>query len=110
MNRRHPADIVTARALRHGLDSRSRSDTVVCELVEMARADRRLLDLALVRIERGLSNRSSRVGERARSVLESAIVLVATGSRRVPAVATVGAGGSIATKLPPAGRDGRSCA
>jgi hypothetical protein len=108
VNRRHPADIVTARALRHGLDRRSRTDAVVRELVELARADRRLLELALVRIERGLSDRSSRVGERARNVLESAIVLVATGSRRAPAVATVGAGGSIATRVPPAGPDGRS--
>ena len=82
MNRRHPADIVTAPALRHGLDSRSRSDAVVRELVELARADRRLLEPALVRFERGLSDRSSRVGERARNVLERAIVLDATGSRQ----------------------------
>lgn len=70
---------MTARALRHGLDTGSRSDAVVRELVELARADRRLLELALARVERGLADRSSRVGERAREALERAIVLVAVG-------------------------------
>lgn len=103
---RHAADIVTARALRHGLDRGRRSDAAVRELVELARADQRLLELALARIERGLAHRSSRVGERARDALERAIVLVAAGPRLVVALTTVGVAGSIAKEVTWAGPDG----
>lgn len=89
----HLADIVTARALRHGLDTGSRSDAVIRELVELARADRRVLEVALARVERGLADRSSRVGERAREALERALVLAA-GPSLVPALATLGPGSS----------------
>lgn len=73
----HAADMVTARALRHGLDTGPWSDAVVRELVELAGADRRSLELALARVERGLADRSSRVGERAREALERALACVA---------------------------------
>ena len=89
----HLADIVTARALRHGLDTGSSSDAVVRELVELARADRRVLEVALARVERGLADRSSRVGERAREALERALVLAA-GPSLAPALATFGPGSS----------------
>ncbi|HET6951404.1 MAG TPA: hypothetical protein VFI47_13565 [Acidimicrobiales bacterium] len=103
---RNPADIVTARALRHGLDTGSRSDAVVRDLVELARADRRVLDLALARVERGLADRSSRVGKRAREALERAIVLVAADPGLVPALATLGPGGWIAKEVTWGGPDG----
>jgi hypothetical protein len=103
---RHLADIVTARALRHGLDTGPRSDAVVRELVELARGDRRSLELALARVERGLADRSSRVGERARDALERALVLVAAGESFVPALATFGPGSSITMEAPWARRDG----
>jgi hypothetical protein len=93
----HLADIVTAHALRHGLDTGPRSDAVVRELVELARGDRRSLELALARVERGLANRSSRVGERAREALERALVLVAAGPHLVSALATFGLDSSLAT-------------
>jgi hypothetical protein len=76
----NPADIVTARALRHGLDTAAAAVVVVAgELVELARGDRRTLEASLVRVERGLADRASPVGERARDVLERALALVVTG-------------------------------
>jgi hypothetical protein len=76
---RHPADIVTARALRHGLDIAAGAAVAVAgELVDLARGDRRTLEAALARVERGLADRASPVGERARDALERALALVAT--------------------------------
>jgi hypothetical protein len=95
---RHLTDIVVARALRHGLDTGPRTDAVVRELVELARGDRRMLELALARVERGLADRSSRVGERAREVLGRALASVAAGPRLVPALAAFGPGSLIATE------------
>ena len=86
----NPADIVTARALRHGLDMAAGAVVVAAgELVELARGDRRTLEAALVRVERGLAARASPVGERARDALERALALVATvrdGDGRRPTV------------------------
>ena len=90
----HLADIVTARALRHGLDTGPWSDAVVRELVELARSDRRVLEVALARVERALADRSSRVGERAREALKRALVLSAAGPSLVPALAIFGPGSS----------------
>jgi hypothetical protein len=94
----HVADIVTARALRYGLETGPRSEAVVRELVELARADRRLLELALTRVERGLADRPSRVGERAREALEGALVLVAAGPSLIPALVTLGLGRPVAAE------------
>jgi hypothetical protein len=88
----HLVDIVTARALRYGLDAGPRSDSAIRELAELAQGSRRSLELARSRIERGLAQRSSRVGERARDALERALVLVAAGQILVPMLATHGAG------------------
>ena len=100
------ADVVTARALRHGLGSGPSSDAVARELLELARGDRRSLELALTRIERGLSGRSTRVGERACEALEQALVLITVGASLVPVLATFGPGGSIATEATWAGPNG----
>ena len=77
----HLVDIVTTRALRYGLETGPRSDSAARELAELAQGSRRLLELARTRIERGLADRSSRVGERAREALDQALVLVTAGAR-----------------------------
>lgn len=87
---RNPADIVTARALRHGLDTGSSCDVVVIELFALARGDRRPLEIALARVERGLADRSSRVGQRARDVLAGALGLAVTGQGDTRTVTSVG--------------------
>ncbi len=74
--RRHPADLVTARALRYGLSGDGPRDRVAEELLALAQGSRHILEWALARVERGLSARSSRVGMRARDVLEHAVTLL----------------------------------
>lgn len=46
-----------------------------------------MLELALARVERGLADRSSRVGERAHEALQQALTSVAAGPRLVLALA-----------------------
>ncbi len=79
---------------------------MVRELVELARGDRRLLELALARVERGLADRPSRVGLRAREALERTLVLVAAGPSLVPVLVSSGHGSSISTEATRAGPEG----
>ena len=90
MKTKHPMrtviDAVTARALRYGLDPVGVSGCAPAELAQLAHYNRFVLARALVRVERVLAERPSRVAEQARYVLEQALMLateqpLATASR-----------------------------
>jgi hypothetical protein len=76
--RRRDADVLTVRALQHGLAPRAPTPQVVRELADRVHGDRRPLERARQRIERGLEHRPTPVGERARAILEAALDLVAS--------------------------------
>jgi hypothetical protein len=73
-------DLLTVRALQYGLDPNAPVRCVARELAAQARGDRRPLQRALNRIDRGLEERSTPVGQRARTVLEAALAIVAADS------------------------------
>jgi hypothetical protein len=76
--RRRDCDVLTVRALQHGLAPRAPTPQVIRELADRVHGDRRPLEHALQRIERGLEDRPTPVGERARAILEAALDLVAS--------------------------------
>jgi hypothetical protein len=83
---RSAADAVTARALRHGLDPEQTIRSAAHDLVRMARGNGHTLEQGRARIERGIADRPSGVGLRARAMLTHALELVATGRARTALV------------------------
>ena len=75
----HPVDVLTARALHYGLDPAASAGRAAGELAALAKGSRTVVERAMGRVERGLSQRPSGVGVRAKSILELALVLVLTG-------------------------------
>jgi exoribonuclease R len=75
--RRRYEDLLTVRALQYALDPDLPRRDVARELADRARGDRRPLERALRRIDRGLEQRSTAVGQRAHEVLEEALAILA---------------------------------
>ena len=72
----HPVDVVTARALHYGLDPATSAGRAARELAVLAKGSRTVVERAMGRVERGLGRRPSRVGLRAKGILEQALALV----------------------------------
>lgn len=75
---RTATDAVTARALRHGLEPEQTILSAARDLARLAHGNRHVLQQARTRIERGVADRPSGVGLRARAMLTHALELAAT--------------------------------
>jgi hypothetical protein len=70
-------DVVTARALQHGLGGSGAPADAAATLAELARYERAVVIRAIARVDRALLDRPSDIAERARDALEHALVLCA---------------------------------
>jgi hypothetical protein len=82
---RRTIDLLTIRALQYGLDPEASLCLAARDLSRRAHGDRRLLQRVLTRIDHGLRDSWSPVGQRAREVVVEALRITAPdGQGRLP--------------------------